>query len=195
MVYAYLITNDRTKVSFSFSLSSAAKADPLAALDLIVANLDNVIAADFPDEASRNETKATFLRLDEKRKVGIALDANDKATIKSFYDHNAKYKWHRGVQLGKMGNVQYTTETYAPLPNEAPKGQFTNAVSIGRYASDKPLKYDVDSLFANHEGMTSAYNHDDAFAHCHTRKDVVKKAIKNILNEMTYKPKPAAARK
>lgn len=176
---------DHAYPRLNYELKDLVKKNPDAALDILVSNLDNIIASGL-DEKHAGKHKQRILELDQKRKTE-ALNKQDLDDLKDIYISYVKYDWHRGANLGKVGNAQYTSETMAPLPNEMIKSPLTNKVLTGKYISDKEMKVDDENGTLIHESMNSFYNHDNAFSHCKTHKDAVKCAVKDIIRAMVDK--------
>ncbi len=182
----YLVDNSgEVHARLNYDYKNLAKVNPDAALDAMMANLDNIVDGRFKKEKYALEQKAKIRELDEKRKKG-GLDKKDKDTLKELYAGFTKFEWHRGANMGKVGNSQYTTESMAPLANQLIKSPFTNKILIGKYTSDKPAEFD-DNRMLKHESMAGFYDHDDAFAQCKDRKNVVKSAVKEVLRHLVEK--------
>ena len=186
VIMTYFVNKDEEHFRLQYELKNVVKTDPNAALDTLVANLDNIVNSSYGKESEIAKDKARILELDEKRKTG-ELTKKDRDDLKYIYSKYTKYDWHRAANLGKVGNSQYTSETMAPLPDELIKSPLTNKVLIGKYTSDKPMTTDDDTGFFENEAMNNFYDHDDAFMHCKDHKQVVKSAVKELIRYMVDK--------
>ncbi len=158
------------------------KNNPVRALDIMVENLDNIIESGYNDEKAE-ENKEIIRSLDKKRKSG-SLDQADIDKIKVIYVNCSKYEWHKATNLGTHGNVLYTEETFAALPDQLQKAPITNNVMIGMYYSDKPAVIDDESKTLKHQSFSSFYAHDDSFAHCSDHSKLVKTKLKELIYRM-----------
>ena len=183
-----LVDNKTVHTAIDYKYKFAAQEDPEKALDTMSANLDNIVDIMGQDEKKTADIKKKINELSEKRKTE-ELSKKDKNDIKSLYNDLTKYEIHRTANMGKVGNIQYTSESFAAIQNNIIKSPFTNKIRVGRYVTDKPYGADSETGRIIHDSVNRFYNHDDAFAHCKTRKDVIKAGVINVIREMSRRYK------
>ena len=181
MMQSFATTESHNRLQYS--LSTQIKKDPMKAFDDVVANLDNILNTGVFKK--REEKRAYILKLNEIRKTR-ELTPVEIAGFRSSMIEGMKYDWHGGSNICKIGNSQYTVETYAATPEKIFSSPLTMDVHIGKYNSDKEMEMgDMGEMY--HEGMNSYYNHDDIFSHCRTRKSALKCQLKATIRSIIAK--------
>ena len=178
---------DHSRVDYSYT--DKIKADPIPALDFVIANLDRLETMDLVSKKTMQANIKKMREIDEKRKKE-PLSKEDISNIWFFAKQFAKYEWHRGGNLCKVGNVQYTTETFANDFDQIFQSPLTIKPNVGRYISQKELP--KDEAFVKNEGMNAYYDYDDAFSSIRTDKQVLRYRIKDILFKIADKERNKA---
>lgn len=179
------VNNSGANARLTYELKHFVKTNPDGAIDALLNNLDNILDSQYENELTIKNHRERILELDEMRKKG-ALSKKDRDDLQLLYTTYIKYDWHRGANVGKIGNAYYTTETMASTPDHLIQSPFTNKILIGKYISDKPVKVDEITGY-EHEAMNNYYDRDDPFVHCRERKQISRIAVKEIIRLMVDK--------
>ena len=163
-----------------YSYKEYAKKYPEKALDMVMAELDNIINCCPRRTEDKIKDKQIFIDLDNKRKTG-PLSKEDLALFEQKYSLYTKYFNHIAANICKIGDITYTTETIAPMDNQLIKSPLTKKILIGKYKPTAPDEYDRETRSIINDGMKKYYNHDDPFAQCHTLKETLKSQLKPII--------------
>lgn len=163
-----------------YSYKEYAKKYPEKALDMVMAELDNIINCCPRRTEDKIKDKQIFIDLNNKRKTG-PLSKEDLTLFEQKYSLYTKYFNHIAANICKIGDITYTTETIAPMDNQLIKSPLTKKILIGKYKPTAPDEYDRETGSIINDGMKKYYNHDDPFAQCHTLKETLKSQLKPII--------------
>ncbi|MCR5510418.1 MAG: hypothetical protein K6F54_05660 [Lachnospiraceae bacterium] len=180
-----LENEEHSRVDYSYT--DRFKQDPNKTLDFIIANMDNLKSLELMSDKAMQRNIDKMHALDEKRKTQ-ELTKEDAKDIWFFAKTYSKYEWHRGANICKVGNTQYTVETYANQFDEIFQAPLTRNISVGKYTSDKENQKDDDG-FVKNAAMKEYYDHDDAFSSVRTKKQILRTRLKEIYFKIADKEK------